>query len=78
MAKRATETKKRWNARTYERMQLYWRKDDGDVCRMMASVPSRNGYVLSLIRKDIEERKRDGRWDEDTDDGLRKDGTGSD
>lgn len=74
MTKRATETKKRWNARTYERMQLYWRKDDEDVCRMMASVPSRNGYVLFLIRKDIEERKRDGMWDADRDGGSRKDG----
>ncbi len=62
MGKRATENKNRWNAKTYARVLFCWRRDDTDVCRMMESVPSRNGYLMSLVKRDIEERKKDGRW----------------
>ena len=69
MGKKATARKARWNVKTYDSVNFRWRKDDGDLCRMMASVPSKNGYIMSLVRKDIEERKRDGRWAEGADGG---------
>ena len=76
MGKKATDNKNRWNAKTYGRVAFCWRLDDVDVCRMMASVPSKNGYLMSLVKKDIEERKRDGRWPEGgdgSDDSSKKD-----
>ena len=43
----------KYDSKTYRIYRFRVRKDDKDVIDKLESVPSKNGYVLELIRKDI-------------------------
>lgn len=43
--------------KTYLRFMMNVRKDDKDVIKKLESVPSKNGYIIDLIRKDIKASK---------------------
>ena len=43
--------------KTYLRFMMNVRKDDKDVIKKLESVPSKNGYIIDLIRKDIKTSK---------------------
>ncbi len=54
-----TVTKERWNRKTYAVFQVRIRKDkDSDILRWLEGKPSRNGYIVDLIRKDMEGSKK--------------------
>lgn len=43
--------------KTYLRFMMNVRKDDKDVIKKLESVPSKNRYIIDLIRKDIKASK---------------------
>lgn len=43
-----------YKSKTYKRVTLLIRKDDDDVLNKLENVPSKNKYIIDLIKKDIE------------------------
>ena len=57
--KKKKETKSEYYARTTKTFKLQLRKkDDADVIEKLNSVSAKTAYVRDLIRKDIEESKK--------------------
>lgn len=50
---------RKYDKKTYniKHLTLYIRKDDPEVLEKLESVPSKNSYIIGLIRKDIENEK---------------------
>jgi len=46
-----------YTRKTYVSCNFRVRKDDKEVLKKLESVPSKNGYIIDLIRKDIKASK---------------------
>lgn len=54
-----TVIKDRWNKKTYENVRFRLRKDrDADVIQWLSEKPSKNAYLVELIRRDMEASRR--------------------
>ena len=52
--KSALEYNKEYEAKHYVQFNLKIRKDEKKILKKLESVPSKNGYIVGLIRKDVE------------------------
>lgn len=60
MSERKSTAKERYDARTAVRISLKLNKGtDADVLQRLEEVPSKQGYIKSLIRADIASGKED-------------------
>jgi len=55
-----SEAKKKWNKANTQRVVMNLNKNtDNDIITRLNEVPSKQGYVKSLIRQDITDRKKE-------------------
>lgn len=51
------KAKSKYDKKTYLRLSLLIRKDDEEIIKQLESVPSKNGYIINLIKEDIANKK---------------------
>ena len=51
------KAKNKYDKKTYLRLSLLIRKDDKEIINKLESVPSKNGYIINLIKEDIANKK---------------------
>lgn len=51
------KAKNKYDKKTYFRLSLLIRKDDKEIINKLESVPSKNGYIINLIKEDIANKK---------------------
>ena len=51
------KAKNKYDKKTYLRLSLLIRKDDKEIINRLESVPSKNGYIINLIKEDIANKK---------------------
>lgn len=51
------KAKIKYDKKTYLRLSLLIRKDDTEIINKLESVPSKNGYIINLIKEDIANKK---------------------
>ncbi len=51
------KAKNKYDKKTYFRLSLLIRKDDEEIIEKLESVPSKNGYIINLIKEDIANKK---------------------